>query len=144
MISVPRKLIEIGWGDRVLTYEDFEGVADGEGIWVYRKQLRYDDGLFYFHRERPIIVLNKNLMLGDLAWKAHHELTHYFLHPPALRYFAHGTTDKADYEANYVSSIGCIPTRLVETATWEEIQEEYGYPNDLKWVRMEYYSRYKR
>jgi Zn-dependent peptidase ImmA (M78 family) len=138
-------LIEIGWGDRVLTFEDFERVAGDKGIWVYKVKMVHDEGLHYYHRDvQPVIVLNKDLEPGDLVWKAFHELGHCLMHPTGLYYFAQGTTEKADYEANFVSSVSLIPTPLFESKTFEEIQEEYGYPNELKWLRKEYYERYRK
>lgn len=143
MIAAPQELIEIGWGHKVLTYEDFERLADAAKIWVYRTTLRYDDGFHYYHHERPVIVLNKKLKMGDLAWKAFHELAHFYKHPTGLYYFTQGTTEKADYEANFISSVAVIPTPLFKAKTFEEIQDEYGYPSELKWLRKEYFERYK-
>lgn len=145
MISVPHELIEIGWGKKVLTYEDFERIAAAKHIWIYKVKMRHDDGLHYVHRGvQPVIVLNKDLAPGDLVWKAFHELSHALLHPTGLYYFTEGTTEKADYEANFIAAIALIPTPIFETKTFEEIQEEYGYPNELKWPRKEYYERYRK
>lgn len=143
MIPTPRKLIQMGWNKRPLTIEDFDQYCYEEGIWVYKVPLKHDEGMFFRFRERPVIVLNKRLAPGMLVWAAFHELGHYCLHPPELQYFAAGTTDKANYEANFLAAIALIPKRYVEMYTKADIQEEYGYPNELFALRKELYERYK-
>lgn len=139
-MNIPRQLIKLGCGARPLTYEDFERCAADEGIWVYRRKLRHDDGMFFYFRNRPVIVLNKALWGVDLTWAAFHELAHYYLHPPALRYFARGTEDKADYEANIIAAVVLIPKPWVLTKSMTELCEEF--PVELLWIRKDGFERY--
>lgn len=140
---IPPQLLKMGWNERVLTFEDFEQCCFDEGIWFYRKKLRYDEGMFFYYYERPVIVLNKTLSAPMMVWTAFHELVHYFLHPPDLQYFTRGTEDKANYEANIIASVALIPKHHLETYTLTELQDEYGWPNELLWIRKEAYERYE-
>lgn len=142
-MKIPRQLIELGCLERPLVLEDFEECCRLERIWVYRKRLRYDEGIFFYYKDQAVIVINKTLSGGLLLWTAFHELIHYFLHPPELQYFTKGTEDKVNYEANIITSVVLIPKYLIETKTFGELQDEYDFPAELLWIRKEAYERYK-
>ena len=139
-MNIPHVLTGIGFNRRVLTFEDFENICTELGVKVFFTN-EASEGLFFHRRGHPIIVLNKNLsgfMLLFIAW---HELAHYLLHPPMLRYFAKGTIKKIEAEANDIALCCVIPLPALKKILALGTSEDWLYPKEFMSRRCELYTR---
>lgn len=92
-----------------------------------------DDGFSF-------IILKPNLKNPLKVWIILHEIGHHLLHHPVPHKFSKGTKRKMDWQANYFAAIALIPTKLVESKTFGEIEEEYNYPKALINLRKRIYD----
>jgi Zn-dependent peptidase ImmA (M78 family) len=130
MNNTPRILKELGWNQRVLTFEDFEDCCSRLGVkWFFTEE--DSEGMTFSRRGYPIIILSRKLTGFMLLFVAWHELVHYLLHPPALRYFARGTLDKIEAEANAIAICCVIPRPVLRKVLTSPSLDEWLLPRDL-------------
>ncbi|MCP9496715.1 MAG: ImmA/IrrE family metallo-endopeptidase [Pyrinomonadaceae bacterium MAG19_C2-C3] len=113
MNFIPQALLELGYNKRCLTYEDFERLCEREGINLLRLNMK-TDGMYLVRRGRHCIALASHLRGVRLWLVAYHELTHYFLHPPALRFFTRGTLSKVEHQAQMIAICCILPAPLMD------------------------------
>ena len=139
--SLARKKI-VGWNYRVFTEDDFYNICGKEKIRITESPIK-SRGEYVIYKNVSFIILRTNLKSTWRTWVCWHELAHHFLHSPGHYLFNHSTARKVDFEANFVSSVALIPTKLVENLTLSEIAEEYNYPLRLIDFRKQIYDYYK-
>ncbi len=136
------------WNKRPLNTQDFYRICRRERVRVHELPLRVA-GFYMVIKGKPHIYLNNRLR--GLAWlqAAFHELGHHLLHAPVpgsstAAYFYQLTPNtKEEKQAEAFAAVALIPELLLrKNSTWE-LQEEYGYPSELLWLRREIYERYK-
>lgn len=128
-----------GWNKRVLTEEDFYRYCTDLEVQVVERETA-SLGEYTVFRNVHFIILDPSLKRGWRLWVAMHELGHRILHAPLTSHFSYSTVKKFDYQANTIAAVALIPTYLCETKTLGELQEEFGYPNELIAFRKELYD----
>jgi Zn-dependent peptidase ImmA (M78 family) len=141
MRNIPRKLIELGFNRRALTFSDFEAACEELGVkWFFTDEA--NEGMYFVRRGYPIIVLSKHLSGFMLLWVAWHELIHFMLHPPDLRFFVQGTEDKFDAEANDIAVCCVLPKPTLRKLLISGDADQWLYPRDLMQRRCNVLTRY--
>ena len=133
---VPRELLDIGFNERHLTFRDFEMVCASKGI-IWQFVDGSDEGCTFKRRGRPVIFLNRKLSGWMLLWVAWHELAHILLgHPLGVHFFAPGTEEKHECEANDISLCCVIPEPALQRILHADFFEECLYPVKLVEARL--------
>jgi hypothetical protein len=131
-VNVPHLLKLLGWNKRVLTYEDFEGACEHQGILIQRTPTK-TLGMYFHCGEVPVISLSVTLQ-GILLWLvAWHEFTHHLLHPPGIRCFNRGTVSKAEAEAQDIALVSVLDERSFLKIVGGELHD---VPTDILRQRM--------
>lgn len=138
-MHIPDSLTIIGFNKRSLNYDDFEDVCNRLGVKVFRGE-SVSKGLHFYRRGFPIIWLNKNLKGFELCFVAWHELTHFLLHDPDIRFFVPSTMDKIENEANCISICCIIPLSQLKRILRHK--EDHDYSKKMIQFRCEVLLRY--
>lgn len=144
MRFVPRELLDIGYNKRALTFEDCEKLCARLGVVLLFADPSLlgpgEDGMHFRRRGRPVIVLNKRLTGFMLLWVAWHEVVHFLLHPTDLRFFARGTENKFDAEANRIATCCVIPRPMLIRILKSNDADQWLYPRELMRLRCEIFA----
>lgn len=125
------------WGQRPIT--------DGEIRSRLRKKVIFTEGkidvpgLYTEYQGYLWIVIDQDLRGLMKDWVLRHEVGHFLLHIPAMQCFDPTYRRKADREANIFAAVAMIPTSWLHEKTFNELLEE-GYPEELLWIRKEYFE----
>lgn len=132
------------WNSRALNYSDGLTFCTARRIILLETDLITDSGEYRLYKDRHFIFLHKFIDERFKAWVLWHEIAHFILHPVSIAQFSDSVTKrKIEKEANFVSAIALMPASILLTKTLGEVQEEYGYPTRLIYLRKWIYDSYR-
>jgi Zn-dependent peptidase ImmA (M78 family) len=129
------------WNKQSINERDIRRVCKKKGVRIVEGDVGRE-GLYIIYRGIPFIVIHPGLSGPMRLWVLLHELFHHLLHVPGLQLFDSRFKTKADYEANLLAAVSLIPLYMVKTKTFAELEEDFGFPKELLWIRKEVYERY--
>lgn len=123
-----------GWNEKVLNEDAGLHYCRQNKICVVDDR-REEYGRIVFYKGYAFILINPKLELAMRTWVLFHEIGHFILHSPHSSKFCPLLKRKSDREANYVAAVAMMPKAAIEGKTFAEIQEEFGYPDELITIR---------
>ena len=134
---VPEPLIELGFGVRSLSYEDFETACEITGFPVVLVDEKLIEEGLTFPRTRGgrrfrVIVLRRTLFKQQLTEAAWHEFAHAYYEHYGVRCFVRGSEDRFETQADDLALCCMIPTLWVRTKSFEELLGEGFSPECLR------------
>ncbi len=130
------------WNTRVLGVPEARAFCAANSIYIVEDRRR-KFGRLQFYKDYVFMLVNPKLQPGWRDWVFWHEIGHFLLHAPETSNFSAVMRRKNDAEANFIAAVALIPCSLVETATYGEIQDDFGYPAELLKIRKYIYDTEK-
>jgi len=121
---------------RQLSLDDFDALAEAQGILVIEGALDFP-GCFLYHQRRPVILLNRNQSHARRTLTAWHEYGHFLFHTPG-HFGLHG---KTELEADLIAYCALVPRFLLRWHSLAEIAELYGYDAGIVRERWRIWTR---
>lgn len=140
LIQISDAFARLGWGKRVLTYEDFENACEREGVCVIDTPPMPVPGYYSIESGQHFIALERRLRGWQRALVAWHEFAHFVHHVPGC----YGLSDKSEMHARAISHIAILPVSLIKSVPVSELIEIYGYPSEAVTERLQIYRAFKR
>lgn len=135
------------WNKKVHTEADLLNYVEQRQI-LFIESPTDSLGEYTLYKNHPAIILEPSLKSGERNFVLSHEIGHDVLHHPFSQQFK--PTDRArdlfieklDYQANFFATILLIPKKELRKSL-QDLADEYGYTNEMLWLRKEYFERYK-